>query len=420
MSLLGTPLLILLAAAAVLAPVAVCGVWSRVGGPAALRVLARGALIALAQLLAVALVAALINDYGLFYRDWSELGSGLAQLAGLGPSRSAGSFRNAGGPRTVGARLTATDAPGYRDPRRWPITGRLERVTIRGTVSRLSSPALVYLPPQYFRRADASRYFPGVEVFTGYPGIDQYLVSRLKYPHVLRDLVAEHRAAPAVLVMMRPAVTFPRDTECTDVPGGPSAETFFATDVPAQVEATYRVLTSGWGAIGDSTGGYCATKLAMLDPGTFGAAAEMSGYFFALHDDTTGDLWGGSSAIRDLNDLAWRIRHLPAPPVDLLEGTSPTERGPDGYDEALGFARLVRAPMRVSLMTVPHGGHNLATWAAELPAALSWLTARLPAPAASPSPAGPDLGTVAGPVIDSGPGPVTRPVAGRDARTATL
>jgi enterochelin esterase-like enzyme len=394
-TLLGAPLVVVLAVLTAAAPVLVAVLWSRVRGRPSVRGVQRIGLLGGAQLVAVALVAALVNDYGLFYRNWSDLAAGVAQFAGLS-APPYGRLSIASVKHVSGQRLVPSYQPGYRDPRRWSTTGRLESVTIRGEVSQLSEAALVYLPPQYFQAPYARRYFPGVEVFTGYPGINQYLVSRLRYPDVLLHLIQRHRAQPVVLVMMRPAVTFPRDTECTDVPNGPSAETYFDTDVTTQIEAAYRVMSSGWGAVGDSTGGYCATKLAMLDPTRFRAAAEMSGYFFALRDSTTGDLWGGSKTMRNLNDLGWRLRHLPPPPVYLLEGTSPSEHGPDGYGEAIRFARLARPPMRVSLMTVPHGGHNIATWSAEVPAALTWLTQHLPGVSqidAPEPPGGVDLGT---------------------------
>src|SRR5581483_11828397 len=168
------------------APAAVCLLWTRVRGPRPVRALARVALLGGSQLVAVLLVAALINDYGLFYRNWSELASGITQLAGL---RTARDPSVAGPSAPVAERLLPSSQPGYRDPRRWNTTGRLEAVTIRGRVSGLSEAALVYLPPQYFQPAYAGRYFPAVEVFTGYPGIDAYLVSRLKYPAVLLHLI---------------------------------------------------------------------------------------------------------------------------------------------------------------------------------------------------------------------------------------
>lgn len=390
MDLLGRPLLIALSVLTVAVPALAVRYWARVRGPRMARVISRLAMVVTAQVVAICLVAAAINDYGYFYSSWSEVAGGIAQLTGLGSTTNtpAGHVRQPGhggfAPASAG-QISARSYVGFSTPSQWRTRGRLESVSIGGALSGLHSHAFIYLPPQYFQPEYAHTYFPAAEVLTGYPGFDQYLISRLKYQSVELRLLGKHEMRPLVLVMMRPSVTFPRDTECTDVPGGPQAETFFASDVPEQIVGGYRVLSSGWGAIGDSTGGYCATKLAMLNPDLFSAAAELSGYFFALRDHTTGDLWGGSKVIRDQNDLHWRLRHLPAPPVSVLVGTSRTELGPDGYDEAMGFVRQVKAPMTVQVMSVPRGGHNTATWSAELPSALSWLSGKLPPPGASPA-----------------------------------
>ena len=59
---------------------------------------------------------------------------------------------------------------------------------------------------------------------------------------------------PTILVMLRPTVAPPRDTECVDVPGGPQTETFFAKDLPEAVSEHYRV-----GHAGRGTGASSAT-----------------------------------------------------------------------------------------------------------------------------------------------------------------
>ncbi|NJP83149.1 esterase family protein, partial [Streptomyces sp. AA8] len=75
--------------------------------------------------------------------------------------------------------------------------------------------------------------------------------------------------------LVRPSVVADRDTNCTDVPGGPQALTFFNEDVPLAVTDVYRASDApgSWGAVGNSTGGYCALKLAMTNPARYGAAA---------------------------------------------------------------------------------------------------------------------------------------------------
>jgi enterochelin esterase-like enzyme len=371
MSLTGRPLLVLLVILAVGSPVATLVLWTRLR-PKSLAVVVRAVMVVGCQLAAVMLVAVLANNYGNFYGSWSDLVAGGSQTVGISPVP--GSAGNS--PATAGS-LTAKPFPRYSSQAQWPIKGRIDSVTIRGANSGLRSHAYVFLPPRYFRSAFAHSRFPAAEVFTGYPGTDLNLVERLKYQDVLLRQIRKRKARPMVLVMLRPSVTFPRDTECTDVPAGPQALTFFAQDVTSQISRHYRVKSTGWGAIGDSTGGYCSAKLAMMYPAVFPAAVALSGYYNSLQDQTTGDLWGGSQVVRNLNSLDWRLQHQPAPAVSLLVTTGTDEKGTEGYRNTLEFLKLVKPPMTVSKLVQPHGGHNFAAWSAELPTSMNWLSARL-------------------------------------------
>ncbi|MGI8761109.1 MAG: alpha/beta hydrolase [Jatrophihabitantaceae bacterium] len=383
MSLLGTQLLIVLIVLAVGLPLAALVLWSRVRGPRVVRGVQRAALLVTCQLVAVLLVAVALNDYGSFYSSWYDVFHGSPQgvrISASGPvSGQPGRTRADLSPASAG-RITALPDPPYATRAQWPARGRLESVVIKGAASGLAEHAFVYLPPQYFQASYAHASFPGIEVLSGYPGADGYLVHGLNFPTVLQHLIAAHRAQPSVLVMLRPSVTYPRDTECTNVPAGPQAETFFASDLPAQIAHDYRVLPTGWGAIGGSTGGYCAVKFAMTHTRVFYAAVSIQGYFYALRDNTTGDLWGGSPVLRQLNDLEWRLRHLPAPPISVLLTTTLDQKSSiDGYPDTERFAALVTKPMTVRTIVRAHGGHDVATWALDVPEGLSWLSARLPA-----------------------------------------
>jgi len=382
MRLLGTPLLVVLGLLTVVLPALAVLMWPRVAGPRAARVAARAAMVVAAQLAAVLLVAAAANDYGYFYGSWHDLWAGVEQAAtgsSGGTVTVQGVAARSGDPAAAGG-LTMVPDRRFSTPANEATRGRLESVMIRGDITGLHTRGYVYLPPQYFRPRFAGTRFPAAEVFTGYPGSNRQLVSRLHYERLLLRDLHRHTARPMVLVMMRSTPVYPRDTECTDVPGGPQVQTFFAQDVPRQVVQHYRVIPDGWGAVGDSTGGYCAAKITMMNPFTFHAAASLSGYFTTLQDLTTGNLWGGSTLIRDQNNLDWRLQHLPAPPVSVLVTTSRDEGGPLGVTNSQRFLHLSRAPMRVSSIVEPHGGHNFNTWLPEIPKALSWLSSRLPPP----------------------------------------
>jgi hypothetical protein len=239
---------------------------------------------------------------------------------------------------------------------------------------------LVYLPPSYFHTGPAARSIPAVEVFTGFPGVVHNLIDRLHYPDKLRDGIQGGTAGPMVLVMLGPAPTFPWDTECTNVPHGPQTMDFFTDDVPAAVAWKFGLTPSGWGTMGDSTGGYCAAKVQAMAPQRFTAAASLSGYTAPATDITTRGIFARDPKLRDENDLIWRLNHYPAPPVSLLVGTARDERGADGYGTARRWLQSVRAPMSADELALPHGGHNFRTWNREIPFALTWMSAHLPQP----------------------------------------
>ncbi|MGZ4748869.1 MAG: alpha/beta hydrolase [Oryzihumus sp.] len=380
MSLLGQSLLVVLGVLTVLLPIATVLLWSRLRGPRALRIAARAGLLVTSQLVAVLLVAAAANDYGYFYGSWTGLWRGVDQMvtgvSTTGPVVITGAARPGTDPPPGGIRVVADRA--FSTPSEWATRGRLETVLIHGPITQIRTMAHVYLPPQYFQRRYAHSTFPAAEVLTGYPGTNMQQVRKLQYQQVLLRELHHHRARPMVLVMMRSAVVFPRDTECTDVPGGPQAETFLAQDVPWAMTHSYRVQPAGWAAIGDSTGGYCAAKITMMNPYTFHVAVSFSGYFTPISDSTTGSLWGGSKVLRNLNSPLWRLQHMPAPPVSMLLLSSHDEGGPLGITNTQRFAAAARPPLQVSTIIEAHGGHNFGTWRPEIPRALAWVSARLP------------------------------------------
>jgi enterochelin esterase-like enzyme len=257
--------------------------------------------------------------------------------------------------------------------------GEVQQVDIVGRTTRIASPAFVYLPPEYFQPQYRTRTFPAAVVLTGYPGTAEALIKGLHYPQTAHELAKNGRMQPMILVMMRPTVAPPRDTECVDVPGGPRTETFFAKDLPDAVAAHYRVgrQPGSWGVIGDSTGGYCALKLAMHHPDAYAAGAGLSPYYKAPIDPTTGDLFHGNDGLRNRADLFWCLKHLPAPDTSLLVTSS--KAGEKDYRSTVRFIQQVQArkPTRISSVILDSGGHNFNTWRREIPAALQWLSGRL-------------------------------------------
>jgi enterochelin esterase-like enzyme len=260
-----------------------------------------------------------------------------------------------------------------------PVGGQIQKVDIVGRTTHIATPAFVYLPPEYFQARYRTRTFPAVTVLTGYPGTAAALIKGLHYPQTAHELSKNGQMQPMILVMMRPTVAPPRDTECVDIPGGPQTETFFAKDLPEAVSAHYRVgkKPGSWGIAGDSTGGYCALKLALHHPEAYAAGAGLSPYYKAPIDPTTGDLFHGNKELRNNADLRWFMQHKPAPDTSLLVTSSKV--GEHNYKETLKFISLVQSKQRTRIASIilDSGGHNFNTWRREIPATLQWFSGRL-------------------------------------------
>jgi enterochelin esterase-like enzyme len=414
--------------------VGIVWLWPRVSGPGVPGIASRLGLIVVSQLLMIVAFLACLNSYFGFFGSWSSLigsasppalpragtaiftrpievtGSDLGPVPGGGsvlPVAANGAFATRPphyyAHTHTSPKQQASSTPGAKNGKpakgrkgsaghtgqigrsgtgpvvRTPATvGKVLQVNIRGERTGIGVTSdFIYLPPQYFQRPYAHARFPVVLALTGYPNDPWSIVRRLALPATAARLVAAHRIKPAIYVMMNVSVALPRDTECTNVPAGPQVETFFAEDVPQAVERTFRAQTgrSGWSVLGYSTGGYCAAKLAMTDPYQYSSAVSLAGYYGAIKDRTTGNIYGGSQAYQNENNLDWRLQHLPAPPVSVLVTSSRV--GELDLPGTLTFLRLVHSPMRGYALLLRQGGHNYHTWLRELPQSLEWLNQRL-------------------------------------------
>lgn len=357
--------------AAVLLFVGTVWLWPRLAGRSWRAVTGRVALLLATQTAVFAAVGLAANQAFGFYAGWADL-FGQEKDQGVVVDHAAGGHR-------AGLRVAGTGrVPGVTGTRP-EEAGRIDEVRIVGRTSRIASPAYVYLPPEYFRAEHRTRDFPASVVLTGYPGTARALVDKLRYPRTALESAREGRARPMILVMLRPTVAPPRDTECVDVPKGPQTETFFAKDLPEAVSAHYRVAggRGAWGVIGNSTGGYCALKLAMHHPEVFGAGAGLSAYYKAPIDPTTGDLFQGNEERKNEADLWWLLKHRPAPGTSLLVTSSKV--GEPNYKDTLKFIDRVKATgrTRISSIILESGGHNFNTWRREIPATLEWVGERI-------------------------------------------
>jgi enterochelin esterase-like enzyme len=256
-------------------------------------------------------------------------------------------------------------------PRRSRTGGTVITVRVDGRASGMNLPMYVYLPPGYDQ--GRLRRYPVIEAAHGYPGSPRAWIRRLDIQAYLNREITAGRMAPTVVLLPYQTPDQLRDTECTDLVGGPRAETYLTRDVPAYAKAHLRVRTdrAGWALIGYSAGGYCATNLLLRHPAEYAAAASLSGYGepgIAVGDHTE----------NTTNNDDWRLIHLPQPPVALYLAWA--EDDPHSRREALRLARLARPPLAVTTAVVARGGHSGAAWRTMEAPAFDWLSAHLARP----------------------------------------
>lgn len=368
MSLTSNTLFVVVLFATALAFVAAVRVWPRLARQGWRRILGRVGLVLAVQVLVLSSVGLTANRSFMIYGSWTELAGQekAATVSGQGPAG------------TSAVKVTDRQKPDVPGGDTKHLGGEIEKVMIEGERSKIATPAYVYLPPEYFQKGNENRVFPAAVVLTGYPGTAENLLHGLRYPKTAWSLVKRKKMRPMILVMMRPTVSPPRNTQCIDIPGGPQTETFFGTDLPKALTGAYRIGTSPrhLGMMGDSTGGYCALKMALEHPETYAAGVGLSADY-EPESYGAGDLFHGNVDEQKRSDLLWSLDHLPQGNTSFLVTTS--LQGEDNYQATQKFIEKVKAPARVSSITLDHGGHSFNTWNREIPPSLEWLSARLAA-----------------------------------------
>jgi enterochelin esterase-like enzyme len=263
---------------------------------------------------------------------------------------------------------------------------------------------LIWLPPQYFQADYAHYRFPVIELLHGSPGDPEQWIDALDVIDIYLGLLADHVAQPAVLVMPDTDGGEKYSLQCLNNPGGIQDMTFVAQDVPARVYQLVRVQPPGkaWGIAGYSEGGYCAANIALNEPGGYGFAGILSGYFYPLPSQVPRDNQPGGTAVTEYvfaHDPAAALRNTP---FDYITHIPPGYEVPlfwlaAGADDkgdvqamykfqALASIHQANIPVTV----IPGGGHTGGVWRAALTPMLKWMTPQLAQEAAlAPAPASP-------------------------------
>jgi pimeloyl-ACP methyl ester carboxylesterase len=303
---------------------------------------------------AVAVLAAwiVLNRAFLFYDSWAEL---------LGHNQGGGAVAIADNGQLV-------PADGSQ--------GRVSILTVHGKVSGATEQVLVWLPPEYDAAAKAGIRLPVLMALPGQPGTPAGIFKTLDLGRNATQQIKSGQVRPFVAVIPPLSIAQPRDTECTNIPGGPQADSWLATDVKEAVIRHFGVTPGHWSTIGWSTGAFCASKMLLRHPTSFGAAVSIGGYFGAEEDHSTGNLFNHSRVLRNENSPLWLIKHTLSYPLHLLIITSKGDRESWSgvhYADTQKAVIAARGIPGASTIVLPSGGHNFDTYAPTVPPALAWL-----------------------------------------------
>ncbi|MEU3946658.1 alpha/beta hydrolase-fold protein [Streptomyces sp. NPDC029526] len=379
MSLTGIPFLCTLAVLAALALALPLALWTRVGGPRAVRAATRVLMLFFAQVTAVALVFTLVNNSNQLYDSWSDLlgtGDHVREAADLG-SDGTGGVAVERLPK-VAQTFTPAGGPGMR------AAGGVRVTRLDGRVSGVRAEVYVWLPPQYDEPAWRDHAFPVVQLLPGYPGSAKAWFGTLDVHEQLFPLMRSGRIAPFILVAARTSLLPGADTGCANLPGRVNAESWLSVDVPRMVRDNFRAQAApdGWAVAGYSAGGHCATKLALAHPDRYRAAVSLSGYNDPAAERTA--LTGRDPVLREAHNPLRLLREAVAPPKVSLYLSG--QRG-DGHEDATALARAATPPTSVQVVRLPRsaGGHTMALWRPQVIPSFRWLTEEL---GAQPVPSG--------------------------------
>jgi S-formylglutathione hydrolase FrmB len=179
--------------------------------------------------------------------------------------------------------------------------------------------------------------------------------------------------------------------QCLTNPGGIQDMTFVAREVPEKIYQLVRVQAPGkaWGVAGYSEGGYCAANIALNEPGQYGYAGVISGYFFPLPSQIPEGNKPGGRPIQEYvfaHDPAAALRNTPN---DYITHIPPGIEVPlfwlaAGIDDKADVEAMFKFQSLASIHqsgipanVIPGGGHTGAVWRAALTPMLEWMTPQL-------------------------------------------
>lgn len=332
---------------------------------------ARFSLIIAIQCFALAAIGITINRSGEFYSSWSDLlgAQGQYQKIAISP--------------TALSQISLKDLNSATHTRGGSL---IFRKVIRGEKSGISNVVYVVASPKIAAALVGPSHSIGstyqvVELFPGTPGVPQTWIGTLDGITTMENLELTGKIPPTIAVIPAINVEPGQDTECMNFVGGAQVETWITRDMKLFMQTFMGVDDRLWSSFGYSTGGWCATEVAVLHQDQYAQGVSLAGYFNPI-------LARGLS-VREKNYLSSKydlVKYLKthASNTKIMIIASVKDRFANA--SAQRFMLGTNSLIPIKYVPIPSGGHNIEVWKPFVATGFLWISGAnaISAPAVKP------------------------------------
>ncbi len=334
--------------------------WKKLGKAKWNYLLGRVVLLILIQLVTLVSIGIAINRSGEFFSSWND-------VFGIRKDQTNIAIE----PKSL-AQISTKD---IKLAKSTPGGSLIVKKIITGEKSHISDLVYIVLPPKIVERLNANPTAPTIgsdyqviELFSGYPGVPQTWIGSMQGIKALEKLERQGKIRNTIAIIPTINVFPRRDTECLNFNSGPQVETWLTSDMKSFAQRFLGIDDRPWASIGYSTGGWCATEVAVRHQTQYSKAVSMSGYFKPFFD----------------NGISVKEKKLLTLKYDLMQTLNKSQSqlklliiagkdDPVAWSVAQKFMTNLNSSIPVTFIPIPSGGHNTKTWIRFETPAFQWV-----------------------------------------------
>ena len=333
--------------------------WSRLSKPTFINYLARTLLILTSNILVLAIAAFSVNNYGNFYISFDDL-LGHQSIA-VEQSNKIPTF----GISLDDLRNAEFNLDGSAVIKR----------TIVGKDSGIKSEVYLGLPRSYVQALRThvmpSKNYRVIEFLPGYPGHPLAWIHGIRVMREIESQVGQGKLPEFIAVFPPINISANFDAECMDFTSGPKIETWLSKDVVTFVNQYLNLTASTWGISGYSTGGWCATMLAIKHREQYSMVGSIAAYYNPALSRKI------SKYERDRQRLEYNLDNYlqDERPVDFFIVDSVDDS--ESHPSTKKFIEKITGKFDLTTVKLRNSGHNLEAWKKVIPTMLRWFGTKI-------------------------------------------